>query len=538
LLLFAVALLQWRRNPHSRFTWTRWEVLGAAVLALFLPVLIPFVVAPDISTDSIAYHLLIPKLYLLKGKVEHLPLFVEAYYPSLAEYNYLPLLLLGNEIVCKSFHFWVGIVLMIFLSHLVREISPGSNRLLAPAFFLSMPVTAIHLGWAWNDFMYTFFVLLSVYFLYSYHQSEKSSGRELLIAGILAGLSSWTKYTFVLYFFTSLIILFLGYRRWKWRLRHYYLFFLGIGIVAPFWLLQNWMFTENPFYPFLNQIFKSPHWSDHSDRFFHNALRNWEISDWNWITYLTFPIHMTMKARLVDIQTGILPLIFLPLMFLRTSSAGIRFLKIYIVACTFVWLFIHTENRSMLSVFAALFCVSAVLIEQVEWSVPKMRTIMIAGILIATCTNFFYTALTIYHLFDPFPYFFGRETADQYRSRLSESQRAFDYINSAQNVGRVLLVSVHAPYYLHRPYLFSSFADPPVAEVLSQDLKSAEELEQRMRSIGVTHVILNRSDYERENKEGLYSWSNQQRAVFEEFLLKRCEPVIRFGNDYVFRLKT
>jgi hypothetical protein len=537
IVLFLVACREWRAARIPTIAWTAWEALGLAILLLFLIALIPFVVAPEISTDAIAYHLLIPKMYLLRGKVDHLALFVEAYYPSLAEYNYLPLLRLSNEIVCKSFHFWIGIVLLIFLSRFIQAVRPGSGRLLAPALFLSMPVTAIHIGWAWNDFMYTFFILLSLYFLFSYHQSAKTSGRDLLLAGILAGLASWTKYTFVLYFLTTLILFFTGYWRWGWRARQFYLFLVGIAIVAPFWLVQNWMFTGNPFYPFLNQIFQSPYWTENSDQFFHDALRHWEIAEWNWLTYLTFPIHVTMKARLVDIQTGILPLILLPLLFVRGSTKGIGFLKAYIAACIFVWLFIHTENRSMFSVFAVIFCVSAVALEEIRWEKSKTKNIILAGILIVSCTNFFYTTLTIYHLFDPFGYFLGRENATQYRSRLSESQKAFDYLNKTPGVGRVMLVSSHVPYYLDRPFVFSSFADPPVAEVLFHQAKDSEYVSQKLRKLGVTHILLNRSAYQSEHEGKLYSWSAQQRMVFEEFLLKRCEPLMRSGQDYVFRVR-
>jgi hypothetical protein len=162
---------------------------------------------------------------------------------------------------------------------------------------------------------------------------------------------------------------------------------------------------------------------------------------------------------------------------------------------------------------------------------------MIAGIVIASVTNFYYSTLTMYQLFDPFKYFFGRETVQEYRTRLSESQVLFDFLNQSKDAKRVLLVSSHVPYYLDRPALFSSFADPPIAEVLTYEMRSPADLNRKLHALHVTHILLNKSAYERENKERVYSWPPEQKLLFEEFVLRYCEPAARVGTDYVLRLK-
>jgi dolichyl-phosphate-mannose-protein mannosyltransferase len=536
LVLFLFALRNWRPTSFPRMEGSIWNIMGAAILLLFVVIEIPFVVAPDISTDTIAYHLLIPKLYIAHGGIYHIPLLVEAYYPNLAELNYVPLLLLTNEFVCKALHFCIGICVLTLLGKLTSLAGARKGNLLAPALFLSMPVTAIHIAWAWNDFIFVLFVLLFLTCLIQYHQSDKSSFRELLLAGIFLGLASWTKYTFVLFFLATLLILFFGYKRWNWNVRHYPVFFISFGLLALPWMLQNWMFTGNPFYPFLHHVFPSPYWTDNSSDYFHNALRRWEISDWSWLGYFTFPFYMTIKPRLIDIHPGILPLTLAPLLFLKSSSSGIRLIKVFI-ACSFLaWLLIHTENRSLFSVFAVIFCVASVSLMELGLK-NRRRTLIVMLILATACTNFFYALFTMYQVFDPLRYFYGRETASDYRSRLSESQRLFDYLNRSADAKNVLLVSSHVPYYLDRPAYFSSFADPPIAEVLTYEMPSTDAFEKKLQSLRITHILLNRTAYEIENKEHLYSWSAKQRMLFEEFVLKKCEPVMKQGNDYVFRLK-
>jgi hypothetical protein len=243
-----------------------------------------------------------------------------------------------------------------------------------------------------------------------------------------------------------------------------------------------------------------------------------------------------MKPRLIDIHPGILPLTLAPLLFLKSRNRGIRFLKAFLACSLLVWLLIHTENRSLFSVFAVFFSVVSLALQELDLT-SRRRTLMVILILAAVCTNFFYALLTMYEQFDPFRYFFGRETATQYISRLSESQGSFDFLNRSKDVMNVLLVSSHVPYYLDRPAYFSSFADPPIAEVLSYEMPSLEAFRKKLQSLHITHIFLNRSAYETENKEHLYSWSAKQRMLFEEFVLKECEPVMKEGTDYVFRLK-
>src|SRR4029078_1968450 len=101
----------------------------------------------------------------------------------------------------------------------------------------------------------------------------------------------------------------------------------------------------------------------------------------------------------------------------------------------------------------------------------------------------------------------------EYRTRLSESQVPFDYLNNSRDTKRVLLVSSHDPYYLNHQALFSSFADTPIAEVLTYELKSASDFDRKLRALEVTHIVFNKSAYENENKDHVYSWSREQRFL-------------------------
>jgi hypothetical protein len=546
LILFALALRRWKPFGLAAPARTSWNVMAIAVFAVFLIPMAPFFVAPEVSTDAITYHLLIPKIYLLHGKMHFLPLFVEASYPSLAELNYLPMLSLSGEIVCKCFHFWIGILVLLLISRLVKKVSPASGSLLAPALFLAMPVVVIHLGWAWNDFLFVMFILLSLYFLLEAHLLEmpgdagarRRLGKQFLVAGIMAGLASWTKYTFVIYFLASLLLLLWGARKWKWNSAQYVYYFGGIALVAPFWLFQNWLFTGNPVYPFLNRIFGSPYWTEAANQYFIHHLRRYEIQDWNWTTYFTFPARITLRPGIIETHTGILPFAFIPLLLLRSPSRGYALLRAFLVCCILVWLLIQTETRSLLSVFAVFFCLASIQLQSDLWKTKLFKTVTIALIVPALAINFYIASITTHHLLDPVNYFLGLESRSHYLSRLSPGQQAFDYLNRDASVEKVLLVSLHGPFYLNQAYFFSDYSDPPIAEVLTQDTPSAEAIAQKFRRLKITHVVLNPVAYKKQQEDGLYSWTITERVRFETFIRKYCRQVAAFPDAFVFEFQS
>jgi len=462
---------------------------------IIIAIVLPFVVAPDVSTDALEYHLLIPKLTIAQNAIGYQPLFVESNYPSLAEYDFVPMLVLSDGRTAKCFHFLCALLLCLAIARLAR-----ANGGVAAAIFLSMPVAALTAGWAWNDMLFTLFVVLTIV-----HVIE----RRFILAGVLFGFASWTKYTFVLAAIGIAAILV----REKWR--DWLRFAIPALAIAAIWMTKNAVLTGNPVYPFLNGIFHSPFWTAASDHYFHSTLTQYEIPEWHWWTYVAFPFLLTVTPRVVDVQTGVLPLVLLPLLFTRNDKA----LKTYVVAVVIAWLFIRTEARSLLSVFAVLSAIYAANIERLRgWRIVIGAAVAMNIVIMLVSTNV---------ITDPVRYFVGLETRDQYIVRMDGKQAAYRWLDSHAEVGRVLLVGLHDPYYLGKPSLFSSCCDTPIAQVVNVAA---------LKSSGVTHIAFRPGEYERENAAQLYTWSAAQRSEFESFLRGRCREVARADGVIIFQL--
>lgn len=515
------------------------SLLAIMIMIPFLLQLIPPLVSPVVSTDALEYHLLIPKIFFKMGKIDYIPSLLESNYPCLASYIYMLIMPLAGDIVCKSLHFWTGIFILLAMGRLITKTSPGTNRLLGPALYLSMPVFVIILGWAWNDAFFVFFLLLGIGYLLVYHLAdpERRSPRSLFLAGTMAGLAFWMKYTFVMLLLVFVLLLLVAVLRWQWKWHQLLWFFLPIGLISMLVLVKNWIFTGNPVYPFLNNIFHSPYWTDAANEYFHHALTRWEMPDWNWSTYFLFPFRITLKPLLVDTHPGILPLVFIPLLFFRSSTKGVTFLKTFLVFSVLVWLVIQTETRSLLTMFAVFFCVTAVGIECMVWKYKAFRRPLVLFLCLAVLANLGITIVTNYQLTKPIAYMLGLETGKNFLHREAKSQMTYEWLNRNPAVGKVLLVGFFAPYYLEKNAYFSSVCDPPIAELLSNNIKDPKSVWEKFQGLGITHVAINEKQYKDDKRYGLYGWSTRQKKVFEDFIAQFCQPRVKFGKETIYRVK-
>jgi hypothetical protein len=537
-LLSALDDLRRRKTHLPRIEPTAWNMLAIATLVLFTIPFLPFVVAPVASTDALQYHLLIPQIYLAQGGIARIPLLVQASYPALMEHVYLPVLRLFGDAPCGALHWWIAGLALLAIGRLSRAAWPEASPLLAPALFIAMPVAVIHAGWALNDLTFTLMVLVALIFLVEHDLApvELRGARSLLAAGLMMGLASWTKYTFVLVLLALAPLLLIAWRRWGFSLRHLVAFAGGIWLVAPLWMIQNAVLMGNPVYPFLNGVFHSPYWPEASNHYFHEALRRFEIPEWTARTLLTWPFDIAVVPRVVDTHVGILPLLLAPLLLLRAPRSA-RLLRVYAGCFVAAWLVIHTETRSMLTLLAVILVVGCGHLQGDGFPSSLLRPLVkpIVGLSVVAC--FWIAMVTTQHLMSPFDWFIGRESRADYLRRTSESQEAYDWLNTHDDVRGALLVSLHGPYYLAKPCAFSGFADPPAAQVMLDGSASVDEMSRRLKDAGLTHVVMALERYPQQVRDGLWSWSPEQRTLFERFLAEGCEPVARFGEDVILRVR-
>jgi hypothetical protein len=539
ILLGAVLFIYSLRTLKIDFTFPEsfnaWSCLSLAAFVLFLIPGLPFFVAPEISIDATEYHLLIPKMWLRMNGIKFIPLFVESNYPPLASLIYLMILPLASDIACKCFHLVMAISIVFLMAQFSKKLGAKHSLFFASAMFISMPIAYVVAGWAWNDLFFTFFILLGLYFLIEFHESQKST--NVVVAGISIGLAACTKYSFLLYFPAIVSLAILGIIFWRWSWKNMILFFVPIGILSLSWITKNWIFTGNPFFPFLNEIFQSPHWTENVDRYFKEGLSRYEMGEWSRWNYILFPFLLTLKPRIIDVHTGVLPLITAFLLLRKSTLEKERILKCFVVLSVLSWLIFQTMTRSLLPVLAVILVLGSVAIQEISWKPSFLRRLCIFLIGVSMALNFYVATITTQHLFDPFRHFIGAESRSQYLTRMSTAQPIYDTLNGSNDVRQVLLVSLHNPFYLNKSALFSSCCDPPIVEILTEKTSTSSDIAEKMKRLGISHVVVRLSTYASENKNGLYNWDKNEKARFEEFLIQHCIEIKRDVDLILYRIK-
>jgi hypothetical protein len=540
--LFAVSFVRRRELPKVSLDLSGpFNVLGLILIVVFVVQLLPPLAAPEVSTDALEYHLLIPKIYLSQGRIGPLPAFLESNYPSLVQYVYLFIMSWAGDAACKAFHFWGGALLLLAVWRLARRIKPSAS-LLAPALVLGMPVANVVFGWAWNDAFFAFFAVAA---LVSLLESDPEGGKggtgraSLLAAGLYAGLAGWTKYTMLMLLPALLALVLWRTARRRWKVREAAWFAVPAMTLAALVLVKNAIWTGNPVYPFLSGIFPSPQTNEAAAGYFvRHGLQRLEIPDWNWSTYFLFPFRMTFTPALVDIHPGLFPLLFLPFLFVKSVRRGTAFLKAFVAATAAFWLFVfQTGTRSLLATLAVLIVIGAVGLEDLVAGRRAFRRAAVVFIAAAAAANLGLVLVTNYFLTRPVPYFIGKEDRASYLRREAEAQPVYEWLNANPGVGGVLLVGLHKPYYLDRPFFSSGIGDVPLVEILIRDARTVDEIRAGLVRLGVTHVAIDRALYDRENRLGLFSWTNEKKALFETFLQTGCSEEAVFGARKIYRAR-
>lgn len=243
--------------------------VGILVAVLLVPLLIflnRFLI-PDVSFDSLNYHLYLGFKGLNSGnnQFEFYPTGIHNFASILDMPGYLLMRILGYRVGA------VGSLIFLYLSIYV----------LYKIFRLYRPTYKVLDSWWWGiafgsvfisfevflqiatylvDIEVAFWSLWGVYLLLKYELSRRL--RTLVISAVVISLVFWGKMTsgYILPgYFLYLVYILISDKKLIWRQKIARLFLAGLVVVSlsiPFWY-QNYVKSGNPIFPYYNQIFKS-----------------------------------------------------------------------------------------------------------------------------------------------------------------------------------------------------------------------------------------------------------------------------------------
>ncbi len=364
-LLILIGVL-YRSGPHKKISnlvsfmqkATRFEKI--VVILILVQVLVNLIGAlgPELAFDSLWYHLTLPKIFIMQGKISYLPggNFYYSVMPKLVEMLYIPALIFGNEIFAKLIHFLFGMASLLALYRLSRKFTSIKYSLIAVLILYSNLVVDWLSITSYVDLGRMFFEVLSLYYILDFIKSKKT--KELIIAAVMLGLAVSTKVIsgIDIFAFVLLILLFTK------SIKSCVLFALVATCVPLPWLVFAYINTGNPFYPFLS-----------------NAVQiSGKISLYNLVNFIhspdpispiylvTFPLIMVVfkKFNASEKVVGVYCLTMFVVWFLTPQIGGGRFIAAYLPG--FSLLVIILVNHLKSSVYKNYFLLVVILVSLIS----------------------------------------------------------------------------------------------------------------------------------------------------------------------------
>lgn len=205
--------------------------------------------APPLAYDAQVYHLVLPLRHLAAGQILIYDDLLFSGFPQMLHMQYLWLFGLGVQ-TPAVFGWWIGVmglssIWMIGKTWFSDNAAATAIAALFTSYTLIEALSTAYVDWA------GIWVGAGALLLFVEWKARKR-GSDLILLGVLAGISVAFKYTFGI-----LLLILLAGVAWENRKTIkqmvWQVFQVGIGAtltIAP-WLLKNWLSTGNPVYPLL-----------------------------------------------------------------------------------------------------------------------------------------------------------------------------------------------------------------------------------------------------------------------------------------------
>ena len=428
---------------------------------------------PPATIDEVAYHLSVPKSWVLDGRVTELPLLATSYFPFGVESAHLPALALIGDLGALTAHLvhlaLTAAVLVLVVRWVAARASMGAALLAATA-IATPPALMTSAGLAWNEWP---LLGIALVLFFSLEQLAREGEPQPVCSAALAlaaGLS--TKYTFVPFAAAALLgAAFLM----RGRRRTLFLAAVSGGVLGSAFYLRNLLWTGDPVAPFL-QPFAPATGHFNSARGFFELLRR----------YL-------YDANLIDESIG--ATLFIPALLLLGGlpRAGrfVRAMTAAIGAATLLVLASGPSARLMVPFLAPLTLMGIIALDRFPLRRLLVSLLLGAAALQAAEGIFFLNTYAPLALLQKGP---GGGPVISGKSFLSQRPENFfpaiDWINARLPAGsRLLVVGLQRLYWFSRPVRGGgNFDGPRVAAYL--DAETPEQLRERFRRDGITHVAV------------------------------------------------
>jgi hypothetical protein len=488
--------LAWRNLSTSPWTNHKEALLPGLVVLLVLTVTAiagTAEITGDWNNDTVAYHLLGPKVWLREGVIRPVPDNSLTAFPQIPETLFAALLTVGGSRAPDfSSCLTLGLLLLVSAGLAMRLGLNSCQGWWVAAIVATMPAVYAGSHACFVDGLYAAFVLAAARIGF-----DAQRFKEWATFGMFCGLSMGTKYTGLLAL-PALVIccafLLIGRKQFNWAgsMKKLGLALATACAVASPFYIRNWVLLGCPIYPpppGYALVCSPKYLSHHSIEQFRNYIlhRGGGLGR-GWLAYLKLPFNLTYHTSNFHGAGGIglCPLGLAPfgIVALRRNSFA-KLLVLLAFLLISLWYLTQQESRFLIHVYVigAVFSVAG-------WNYVAANGHRLSRLLAAVLV----TISISYGLFmiessqsDDLRAVFSPQYAEIRRKRDIPYLASFEYLNTEPAVQKVLILDRSVPpYYSDKAYV------KPVGqwgELTVPGASTSLEALRYARESGVTHVL-------------------------------------------------
>lgn len=454
---------------------------------IFLPwIIIVFltVLSPPVDWDGLAYHLAVPKLYISAHKIYWVQFIHHSNFPFLMEMLYTIPLILGMVDACKLFHFAFALLILVFIYCRLRKHSRVGS-ILALLFLTQMVLFSWESTIAYNDLAFSLYVLIAfLAFL---------QGKNLL-AGLAMGFALGTKHLALSFLITILFLLpFYNEQKlslginWRGLYRKILPFLIPALLLALPWYLKSYIYTGNPVYPFLYNIFGGRLWSAEAASAYREAQLSMGTGR-DFISFIFLPWNLAFHpekffdpgANRFFALIGPVFLAFSPLLLLEPI-----YLLFVLISGT-QWFLLSQNIRYLLPILVTLPLPLAKGLSKL-WKKP-LNFISGSILGVSYSLHLFIFGLMMYPTWSVS---LGITDREEFIAKVFPTYKVYQFVNgNLPRDSKIALLGEPRGFYLDREYIW---ADPGHHTLIPyEQFRTIEELINSYKRMGFTHIIINR----------------------------------------------
>lgn len=501
-------------HPPRNLGWP--VVLFSAALAVPFFYSLAIALIPPVTLDEVAYHLAVPRTWVLEQRVVELPLISHSYFPmGIESADLFALSVLGDRggVSSHLLHLIAALATALVAGAWLRRRHSLELALAATFAIVSTPALLVTAGWSWNEWPLVGICVVMMDRLDRPGHAWRSSVLSAMAAGMLC------KYTFLI--FVIVTVLCAGIARRREREAMPWLGALTAALFGSTFFIRNLLLTGNPFAPFFSP--DSPH-----------------VTGFRSGGFLERLAHYVLEMRFIDEALGLaLPIMILLglLRFGRLEPAS-RALLAGLIAAVSTLLFLAPSSRILLP-----FMICAALLAFSATSALRAQRVL-AGVLMTAGLLQLLLSLLYLSSLQPSIYLSGKLSKNEFVAMHRRKQESVNWIDqNLPDQSRTLIIGIQETFWFsHRVRGGGNFDGPRIASYLSEPDPTA--LSRKLRHDSLTHLALARDgvrvglpspDRKLQEKETVLSDEAVRRLA--DFLSRFAVEEATNGVTTIYRLK-